>query len=219
MRFLSEQFEKLVGKIERYIASYSTPERKELSELYNETYATVKDPQFIAGHVQGNFLSMISRMIQPKAVLEIGTFTGYSAVCFADGLANNGKVHTIELNETLWDIEERYWEKMGVTDKIVHHKGNALDIIPKMVESFDLVYIDADKVESCDYYDLVFDKVRKGGFIACDNALWYGRVLDEAKDPDTKGLHLLNEKIQNDPRVFNVLVSIRDGVMLVQKLV
>jgi caffeoyl-CoA O-methyltransferase len=219
MRFLTEPQTHLIKIIESYISVHSTEEREFLKQCYEETYAKIKDPQFIAGHIQGNFLSMISRMIRPKRVLELGTFTGYSAVCFADGLDENGIVHTIDNNELLYEIAEKYIGLSDNANKIIFHKGNAFDVIPTLNEVFDLVYIDADKVESSDYYDIVFDKIRKGGFIVCDNALWYGRVLDNNKDDDTLGLHLLNEKIQNDKRVFNVLVSIRDGIMLAQKLI
>jgi len=218
MRFLQEPLKKTIAEIEDYITMYSSSEKELLRDLANETYEKVEDPQFIAGHIQGVFLSMVSRMIRPRRILEVGSFTGYSSICFCDGLTKDGIIHTIEKNALLWDICERYWAQANVLEKIILHKGDALQIIPRLNELWDLVYIDADKTESSKYYDLIFEKIRVGGFILCDNALWYGRVLNKTTDDDTTGLHLLNQKIKNDDRVENVIISIRDGIMLAQKV-
>ena len=213
MKFLDQ-------KIEDYSALFSSKEDPVLAELNRETHLKIMIPQMLSGHIQGNFIKMISFMMQPKRVLEIGTFTGYSAICFASGLAENGLVHTIDINVELEDICAKYFKLSGFENKIKHHIGAALNIIPTLDESFDLVFIDADKINYANYYDLVFDKVRKGGFIIADNVLWSGKVTEEIKasDKDTLALHAYNQKIQEDERVENYLVPIRDGLMVARKL-
>lgn len=204
--------------IENYAATFSSEEDEVLKELNRETHLKVMLPQMLSGHIQGNFLKMISFMMQPKRVLEIGTFTGYSAICFAQGLKEDGKLFTIDINAELEDMCRSYFEKAGLTEKIDYRIGNALNIIPELDEKFDLVFIDADKINYSNYYDLVFDKVNKGGFIIADNVLWSGRVTEEKKNKDTAALHAYNEKINNDNRVENYLVPIRDGLMVARKL-
>ena len=204
--------------IEDYAAKFSSPEDAVLSALNRETHLKIMLPQMLSGHIQGNFLKMMSHMLQPKRILEIGTYTGYSAICFAQGLKNDGKLFTIDINAELEDMCRNYFKKAGVENKIDFRIGNALDIIPSINETFDLVFIDADKTNYSNYYDLVFDKVRPGGFIIADNVLWSGKVCQENQDKDTTALHAYNEKVQGDKRVENYLVPIRDGLMVVRKL-
>lgn len=210
MRFLPEE-------IENYAALHSLKEDEVLQQLNRETHLNILMPQMISGHIQGNFLRMMSFMIKPKNILEIGTFTGYSAICLAQGLQENGKLYTIDINEELEDMCRTYFDKAGLKNKIDYRIGNALDIIPNINETFDLVFIDADKINYSNYYDLVFDKVKKGGFIMADNVLWSGKVTQEKKNKDTQALHDYNTKITNDERVENYLVPIRDGIMVARK--
>lgn len=210
----------LPDEIEQYSEQFSSAETEVLAALNRETHLNIMIPQMLSGHIQGNLIKMISFMMKPKKVLEIGTFTGYSAICFASGLAEDGHVHTIDINEELEDICAKYFEKSGFRNQITHHIGAALDIIPTIDETFDLVFIDADKINYANYYDLVFDKVRPGGFIIADNVLWSGKVVEEIKpsDKDTLAIHAYNQKIQNDPRVENYLLPIRDGLNVARKL-
>lgn len=173
----------------------------------------------LSGHIQGRVLSMLSHMVNPKTVLEIGTYTGYSALCFAEGLKDGGKIHTIDINEELETLVNSYIEKANLRDTITNHIGNAMDIIPNLNETFDLVFIDADKTNYSNYYDLVFDKVNSGGYIIADNVLWSGKIVNDKKtlDPDTLALIEYSEKIQNDDRVQNVLFPVRDGLMIARK--
>jgi len=205
--------------LEEYIESHTTPEPELLYELRRKTFLHTPYPRMLSGPVQGQFLGMISRMIKPGSILEIGTFTGYSAICLAGGLAPGGKLHTIEADPSYAEIAREYFRKANLEDRISLHNGDALEIIPQLNESFDLVFIDAAKENYSDYYQAVFDKVKPGGFILADNALWDGRVLEgvSAKDPETRGMIRFNEEIQRDVRVENVLLSVRDGVMLLHK--
>ena len=159
-------------------------------------------------------------MLQPKSILEVGTYTGYSAICMAEGMAKGGILHTIDINEELEDVCIKYFKKSGFDNVIKHHIGIALDIIPTINETFDLVFLDADKINYANYYDLVFDKVRKGGYIIADNVLWSGKVVQPIKptDNDTQALHDFNKKVHNDPRVENYLLPLRDGLMVARKL-
>jgi caffeoyl-CoA O-methyltransferase len=206
--------------IEEYIENYTTMEPELLYELRRKTFLHTPYPRMLSGHVQGQFLRMISRMIRPERILEIGTFTGYSAICLAGGLAPGGKLHTIEADPSYAEIAREYFGKANLENRIVLHDGDALEIIPLLNETFDLVYIDAAKEHYSDYYNAVFEKVKPGGFILADNALWDGRVLEgeSAKDPDTIGIISFNAEIHQDVRVENVLLSIRDGIMLIRKL-
>lgn len=207
----------LGGKLEEYVAAHSTQENDVLKALNRETNAKVMMPQMLSGHIQGRILSMISHMIMPKVILEIGTFTGYSGICLAEGLAENGKLISIDINEELEDMVRNYWEKAGISDKAQMIIGNALDILPKLNETLDLVFIDADKINYSNYYDLALNKVRQGGFIIADNVLWSGKVIEPGPDKDTSAIINFNEKIQNDSRVENVLLPVRDGLMLIRK--
>lgn len=211
MRFLPEE-------IEVYAKEYSAKESDVLNRLNRETHLKVMMPQMLSGHIQGNFLKMMSHMIQPKTILEIGTYTGYSGICLADGLVENGTLYTFDINAELEDMCRKYFEEAGLKDKINYQIGNALDLIPNINETLDLVFIDADKINYSNYYDLVFDKVRPGGFIIADNVLWSGKVVQEKHDKDTAALHAYNEKVNNDSRVENYLVPIRDGLMVARKL-
>jgi caffeoyl-CoA O-methyltransferase len=207
-------------RIEEYIENHSSPEPELLYELNRKTFLETPYPRMMSGQVQGRFLRIISHMIKPEKILEIGTFTGYSAICLAGGLAPGGKLHTIEAEPAYAEIAREYFRKAKLEDCIVLHDGDALKIIPQLKETFDLVFIDAAKEHYSGYFRAVFDKVRPGGYILADNALWDGRVLEgaSAKDPDTMGIIRFNEEIQKDSRVENVLVSIRDGVMMMRKL-
>src|SRR5665213_1902006 len=165
-------------KIEDYALAHSRPESEVLKKLNRDTNANVLMPRMLSGHMQGNLLSMLSKMIQPKQILEIGTYTGYSAICLAAGLQENGKLHTIDINEELETRVRSFFNEAGLADKINYYIGNAFNIIPTIKEAFDLVFIDADKKNYSNYYDLVFDKVRNGGYIIADNVLWRGKVLE-----------------------------------------
>lgn len=207
-------------EIEQYIEKHTTPEDQVMKALNRETYLKTYYPNMLSGSVQGKTLEMISRMIKPERILEIGTFTGYSAIAMAKGLPENGKLITIDINEELESFVRKYIEESGMTDKIEFIVGNALEIIPDLEESFDLVFIDADKEQYVDYYKLLLPKVRKGGFILADNVFWDGRVLEEdhKSDKETKGVKAFNRFVNEDERVEQVILSIRDGVMLIRKL-
>ena len=205
-------------KLEAYIAAHSTPESEYLAALNRETYLKVLMPQMLSGHVQGKFLEFISRMIQPERILEIGTFTGYSGICLAKGLRPGGKIITIDINEELTPMVKKYISLEKVENLFDIRIGNAIEIIPTLNESFDLVFIDADKINYSNYFDLVIGKVRAGGWILADNTLWEGHVLDEQKDKTTAAIDAFNKKIQLDKRVENVIVSIRDGITIARKI-
>lgn len=205
--------------IQAYAEAHTSRESILLKKLNTETHAHIDLPQMLSGHLQGRFLSMLSRMIKPKNVLEIGTYTGYSALCLAEGLAPGGKVHTIDIDIKLRAMAEEYFENAGMSSKIKCYTGQALDIIPTINAQFDLVFIDADKANYSHYFDLVFPMMKTGGFIVADNVLWSGRVLDDEKDNRTAAIDLYNKKLQFDDRVLNILVPIRDGLMIAQKIV
>jgi caffeoyl-CoA O-methyltransferase len=206
-------------KIEGYSLAHSEPESTILKKINRDTHANVLMPRMLSGHLQGNLLSMFSNMIKPTQILEIGTFTGYSAVCMAQGLQANGTLHTIDVNEELEDRVRAFFNEAGLSDKIKFYIGNALTIIPTLTETFDLVFIDADKKNYSAYYDLVFDKVKKGGYIIADNVLWSGKVLDEPSkmDADTKLIDAFNKKVHADNRVEHLLLPVRDGLMIARK--
>lgn len=206
-------------KLDDYVCQHTSDEPEVLYELNRETHLKVLQPRMLSGHFQGRFLSMISKMIQPKNVLEIGTYTGYSALCFLEGLAENGKITTIDINEELEDIVQKYLQKTNANSKIKCLVGDAREIIPTLNEEFDLVFIDADKENYVNYYNLVFDKVKSGGYILTDNALWSGKVIEKVKndDVDTLGILEFNKLVKNDPRVETILLPIRDGLMLTRK--
>ena len=204
-------------EIEKYIDQHCSDESDVLQQLNRKTQTDVLMPQMLSGKVQGQFLQMISHAVQPNRVLEIGTYTGYSAICLAAGLQENGKLFTIDINEELEQIVKTHVEKAGLQHKIIQIIGDATKEINNLNETFDIVFIDADKQNYSLYYDLVIDKVRTGGFILADNVLWSGKIIDEKKDKDTQKLAEFNDKIQQDNRVENVIVSMRDGIMMMRK--
>ena len=209
----------LPQEIEDYALKNSDAELDVLKRLNRETHLKMTMPQMLSGHMQGLMLQMFSKMIRPTTILEIGTFTGYSAICLAQGLQENGKLHTIDVNEEFKEIITRYMKEAGLEGKITLHIGAAVNILPTLKEEFDLVFIDADKENYSNYYDLVFPKVKQGGFIIADNVLWSGKVLNSAMkmDFETKYLAEYNKKIQTDFRVENVLLPLRDGLMIARK--
>jgi predicted O-methyltransferase YrrM len=206
-------------ELDKYIREHSTPEDKVLEELYRQTHLYVVNPNMASGHIQGKFLEMLSYMIHPSSILEIGTYTGYSAICLARGLKSGGQLHTIEINDELNEMSTHYFALAGVADRVTLHTGRAQDVIPEMKYIFDLVFIDGDKREYCEYYDLVFEKVRKGGFIIADNVLWGGKIegAEALKDPQTKGVVKFNEMVRKDPRMEKIVLPLRDGLMLIRK--
>jgi len=206
--------------LDQYIYNHISPEEDYLQELDRETHLKVLRSRMLSGHLQGQILSMISSMINPRCILEIGTFTGYSALCLAKGLVEGGILHTIEIDDELESIAQKYFKKSGMADRIIQHIGDARQIISSIDQTFDLVFMDADKREYCDYYRLVFDRVRVGGFILADNILWNGKVVEPeaANEEQTRGILDFNDLIQNDPRVKNVILPVRDGIMVVQKV-
>ena len=204
--------------ISHYCEAFSKPQEKVLKELERETHLNVLYPQMLSGHLQGKFLSMISAMIKPKKILELGTYTGYSAICLAAGVEEGGVLHTIEQNEELKGVIEKYFKKAGIEKKIRLHIGKVEEIVPQLKVPFDLVFIDADKKDYPEYYRMIFDKVNSGGVIIADNALWSGKVLNEEKDMETKGIHEFNKMVLEDERVENMLLPLRDGVMIIRKL-
>lgn len=204
--------------LDGYIEAHTTNADAVLAELYRETHLHVMNPRMASGPVQGQFLQFIVQMLKPKRVLEIGTFTGYSAICLAKKLPEGGRLTTIEANVEYEEIIRKYFDKAQVTNKIDLIFGDAKQVIPNLTDGFDLVFIDADKISYPTYYDLVIDKVNVGGFIMADNVIWEGKVLNaNAKERDTQAIITFNDKVQNDPRVENVLLPIRDGLMMVRK--
>lgn len=204
-------------KINLYAEAHSDPESELLKLLNRETHLKVLLPRMLSGHLQGRTLSMISKMIKPKHILEIGTFTGYSALCLAEGLDENGQITTIDINSELEHFVTDFFEKSEFKSKINYIIGNAMDIVPELNSSFDLVFIDADKKNNKNYFNMVIDKVTKGGIILIDNVLWSGKVVDEKYDKDTENIREFNNFIQNDGRVENLLLPIRDGIMICRK--
>ena len=204
--------------LELYIETFSTPEDPVLEDLYRQTHIRFINPNMISGHLQGKFLEFISFMIKPENILEIGTFTGYSAICLSKGLRPGGKLITIELNDELTSFAHSYFCRAGVESKITQLTGKAQDIIPGLDLMFDLVFLDADKREYIEYFKLIIDKVNPGGFILADNVLWGGKVVeDETNDPQTRGIINFNTMIRNETKIEDVIIPIRDGLMLIRK--
>jgi len=206
-------------EINDYCERYTQKEDEILYQLHRETYQKILRPRMLSGHLQGQILTFFSKMIQPNNILEIGTYTGYSAICLARGLKTGGKLHTIDINEELEDFSNSYFKKAGLQNDIVMHIGNAIDIVPKLDLKWDLVFIDADKENYVNYYKMVLPLVKKGGFIISDNVLWSGKVTKpvDLKDKETKVLIELAELIESDDRVENVLMPIRDGLLVARK--
>ena len=205
------------NELTEYAERFTSDESEVLAELREHCYAHYEDKAMLSGFVQGRVLSMFSRMIRPRVVLEIGTYLGYSALCFAEGLVEGGKVITLDVNDETNKVARSFVERTEYKDRIEFHLGEGANIIPNLPETFDLVFIDADKPNYSNYYNLVFDKVRPGGFIIADNVLWSGKVLEEEKDENTRALHDFNLMVLADKRVSNVLLPIRDGLMVVCK--
>jgi predicted O-methyltransferase YrrM len=204
----------------QYAEAHTSPEPEVLRQLNRETHAKVLSPRMLSGHLQGRVLALLSHLLKPLRVLEIGTYTGYSALCLAEGLAEGGKVITLDVNEELERMVRNYVQKAGMADRVDFRIGRAADLIPQLNETFDLVFIDADKANYGLYYDLVFDKVRPGGIIVADNVLWSGKVVQpEAvkKDKELRAILAFNARIQKDDRVENILLPLRDGLMVVRK--
>lgn len=206
------------SKLEQYLLDHTTPEDSILEDLYRQTHIRFINPNMATGHLQGKFLELISMMVRPENILEIGTFTGYSAICLAKGLKTGGKLITIELNDELTAFSHSYFCRAGVESKITQITGNALDIIPDLDLMFDLVFIDGDKREYSEYFRLIIGKVKPGGFILADNVLWGEQVLEEeTNDPQARGIIDFNEMIRSEKNVENVMIPIRDGLMLIRK--
>ncbi len=206
-------------EIEEYIEVHSTDVDKVLQQNFRETHLTTYYPQMLSGRVQAKFLEMICRMLQPEQVLEIGTFTTYSAIAMAKGMPENGRLFTIEINEEMEAMILKYISLAGMKDKIKLLLGDALQIIPALNYLFDLVFIDADKEQYVDYYELAMEKLRPGGFILADNVLWGGKAVNDPRpDKETLGIRRFNNHVKNDKRVEQVMLSVRDGLLLVRKL-
>lgn len=208
------------SKIDDYILAHTESEDELLRELNRQTHLKIHQPRMLSGHLQGKILQMLSNMIQPKTILEIGSYTGYSAICLSKGLQKGGELHTIEINDEIAEFTHSYFEKAGLLDKVKFHIGSAIDIVPEMNMQFDLVFLDGDKRQYLDYYHLVFEKVKPGGYIFADNVLWSSKVVEELKSNDlyTKGILDFNDFVQNDSRVENVLMPFRDGMMVLRKI-
>jgi len=209
MNFLPEE-------IDRYAVAHTASEPELLQELSKETWQKVLAPRMLSGHYQGRVLSMISKLIAPKNILEIGTYTGYSALCLCEGIAANGQLHTIDINEELYDLQRKYFDKSEYGAQIIQHVGNALEIIPKLDLEFDVVFIDADKLNYPAYLDILLPKLRSGAVILSDNVLWSGKVVEPLNDGDldTEAIVAYNKRLNEDPRLETVLLPIRDGLTL-----
>ncbi len=209
MNFLEEA-------LDDYIVAHSQDEPQHLQDLTRETYQKVLQPRMLSGHYQGRVLSMISKLVRPKTILEIGTYTGYSALCLAEGLASGGTLHTIDIKEELVDFQQKHFQKSAFAKAITTHLGSALEIIPKLDIAIDLVFIDADKTNYINYFNLIIDKMNPGGIILSDNVLWSGKVIETAleQDNDTKTLQEYNRLLKQDKRVETVILPIRDGLTI-----
>ncbi|UKM66308.1 O-methyltransferase [Flavobacteriaceae bacterium GSB9] len=207
--------------IDEYVVHHSENEPELLQQLNRETYQKILQPRMLSGHYQGRVLSMISKLISPKNILEIGTYTGYSALCLAEGLQKNGTIDTIDVNEELYDFQRKYFDKSGFGEQISQHLGNALDIIPKLNKTYDLVFIDADKENYANYFEVIINKLNPGGIILSDNVLWSGKVLETSfkkDDTSTPALIEYNMLLKVDPRVETVILPIRDGLTISRKI-
>lgn len=209
----------LPEKLDDYIVSHSETEPELLKQLTRETYQKILQPIMLSGPYQGRVLSMISQLHRPKAILEIGTFTGYSTLCLAEGLTPNGFIDTIDINEELTDFQRKYFDKSGYGTSIYQHTGNATEIIPSLNKTYDLVFIDADKPNYCNYFQLVIEKLNPGGILLSDNVLWHGKVVEPLKDKDisTKALLDYNQLLKSDERIESVILPVRDGLTISRK--
>ena len=210
----------LPEKLDDYVVAHSENEPELLQQLTRETYQKILQPIMLSGPYQGRVLSMISKLARPKTILELGTFTGYATLCLAEGLQQDGEIHTIDINEELEDFQREYFDKSGYGENIHQHVGSAIDIIPKLNKTYDLVFIDADKPNYVNYFNLIVDRLNPGGIILSDNVLWHGKVIEPLKDKDvsTKVLLEYNTVLKNDPRIETILLPIRDGLTISRKL-
>ena len=206
----------LPDAIDHYVVAHSQAEPELLKKLNRETHQKILQPRMLSGHYQGRVLSILAKLINPENILEIGTYTGYSALCLAEGMAKNGSLHTIDINEELHDFQRKYFDASPYGSQIHQHIGNALEIIPTIDTTFDLVFIDADKHNYPNYFNLIVDKMKPGGVILTDNVLWSGKIIEDVKpdDKDTKALIEYNKLINDDPRVETVILPIRDGLTI-----
>jgi len=216
--FIPKIMEFLPEKIENYALAHTEKEPQLLAELNRETWANVMVPRMLSGHLQGRVLSMFSKLVSPENILEIGTYTGYSALCLAEGLKPKGTLHTLDINEEYTAVAKRYFNKSDYGKNIEQHIGNALDVIPTLACKFQLVFIDADKENYANYFDSIIDKMDIGGLIIADNVLWSGKVTEAQKDEETTALDNYNKKIVTSDRVETVLFPIRDGLMISRKV-
>lgn len=205
--------------IDEYVTAHTTSESDVLYELNRQTHLKVVNPRMLSGHLQGRVLSMMSKMIQPQRILEIGTFTGYSALCLAEGLKEDGRLITIDKNYELESLAKEYIQKSGLSNQVEIIIGDAIDILPQLDKNFELVFIDADKPNYLNYYNAIIEDLPQGAIIIADNVLWSGKIIEETKKNDfsTAALKLFNDKIQDDERVENILLPIRDGLMMIRK--
>ncbi len=204
--------------LETYIDTHTTPETDVLYQLNRQTHLKVLRPNMLSHQAQGVLLKLFSQMIKPKTILEVGTYTGYSAICLCAGLQKNGKLHTIDINEELYDMQMEYFEMAGVKNNIKTYIGDAMQIIPTINETFDLVFLDGDKVNYPEYYDILIDKIAIGGIILADNTLWKGQVYNSKFDDKyTKALRVFNQKVLEDKRVENTILPLRDGMSIIRR--
>jgi len=210
--------ELLTEGLQAYLEQHCEPEPELLGYINRETRLKVLMPRMVSGHYQGRVLTFLSKIITPYRILEVGTFTGYATLCLAEGLAADGIIYTIDINEELEERVRGYFGSSAYEDKIDYRIGNAIEVIPQIDEVFDLVFIDADKKNNSTYYDLIFDKVRKGGLIIIDNVLWSGKVTLGVNDKDTENIRGFNEKVRTDKRVEKLILPVRDGLFIIRKL-
>ena len=210
----------ITNTLQDYVEEHTEDEPQLLAELTRETWQKVLQPRMLSGHFQGRLLSMISKLVQPQSILEIGTYTGYSALSLAEGLGEDGVLHTIDRNEELYDFQRKYFNRSAYAKQIIQHIGDAQHIIPQLETNFDLVFIDADKSSYSLYFDLIIDQLNSGGLILSDNVLWSGKVVEalDPKDKDTKALLAYNRKLKEDPCVETIVLPIRDGLTLSRKI-
>ncbi|MEO8793956.1 MAG: O-methyltransferase [Daejeonella sp.] len=210
--------ELLSDELTNYLEQHCEPENDLLKHINRETHLKVLMPRMLSGHYQGRVLSMLSKMMQPQNILEIGTYTGYATLCLAEGLPANGVIDTIDINSELEDMVRSNFEKSDYAAQINYHIGNAIDIIPTLTQAYDLVFIDADKKNNGTYYEMIFNQVRPGGLIIVDNVLWSGKVLNQSeKDKDTSEISKFNEMVNNDSRIEKLILPVRDGLLLIRK--
>ena len=212
MHFIPEE-------LDNYVVNHSEDEPELLQELTRETYQKILQPRMLSGHYQGRLLSMISKLMHPKNILEIGTYTGYSALCLAEGMPDDGELHTIDINEELVDFQRTYFDRSPYGKQIFQHLGNALEIIPSLNKTFDLIFIDADKDNYPAYFNVIIDKLNPGGIILSDNVLWSGKVIEPIKEDDfsTKALLEYNTLLKIDKRIETIILPIRDGLTISRK--